>query len=139
MTRVASRLWIVMVCVGGVGALALFACGPSESPSAAGKAVEQEATDLGDAARTGAAAEAVKAIDEWSDEVQAQVNEKGLGQTIEDAATDAADRVEQSGEVFKGAYEKARAEGEGRLDAASEGYNAVDQHHVPVDEKPQTR
>ena len=139
MTRVASRLRIVMVCVGGVGALALFACGPSESPSAAGKAVGQEANDLGDAARTGAAAETVKAIGEWGDEVQAQVNEKGLGKTIEDAATDAADRVEQSGEVFKEAYEKARAEGEGRLDAASEGYNAVDQHHVPVDEKPQTR
>ena len=136
MTRVASRLRIVMVCV---GALALFACGPSESPSAAGKAVGQEANDLGDAARTGAAAETVKAIGEWGDEVQAQVNEKGLGKTIEDAATDAADRVEQSGEVFKEADEKARAEGEGRLDAASEGYNAVDQHHVPVDEKPQTR
>ncbi len=132
MTRVASRLWISTVCA---GALAVLACGQSD----AGKAADQAADDLGQAAQTGAAAEAVKAVGEWGDEVQAQVNEKGLGKTVEDAAKDAADRVEQSGEVFKNAYDKARAEGEGRLDAASDGYNAVDRHHVPVDEKPQTR
>ena len=132
MTRVASRLWISTVCA---GALAALACGQSD----AGKAADQAADDLGQAAQTGGAAESVKAVGEWADEVQAQINEKGLGETVEDAAKDAADRVEQSGEVFKDAYDKARAEGEGRLDAASDGYNAVDRHHVPVDEKPQTR
>ncbi len=132
MTRVASRLWISTVCA---GALAVLACGQSD----AGKAADQAADDLGQAAQTGGAAETVKAVGEWGDEVQAQVNEKGLGKTVEDAAKDAADRVEQSGEVFKNAYDEARAEGEGRLDAASDGYNAVDRHHVPVDEKPQTR
>ena len=135
MTLLASRSWIFAACV---SSLVLVGCGQSESPSAAGTTVVEEANELGDAARNGAAARAVKAVDEWSDEAQAQINEKGLGKTLEAAATDAVDRVEQSGEVFNEAYEKGRAEGEGRLEAASDGYNAVDRHHVPVDEKPQT-
>ena len=98
MTRVASRLWIVVACA---GALAVFACGQSDAGKGSSPA--------------------------------------DLGEVVEGAAKDAVDRVEQSGQVFEKAYEKARAEGEGRLDAASEGYNAVDRHHVPVDEKPQTR
>ena len=97
----------------------------------------QEGDELGDGARTGAAADTVRAIDEWSDEVQAQIREDGLGNTLEEAAENVEDRVEQSGEVFADAYEKSRAEGQGPLDAASDGYNAVDRHHVPIDEKPQ--
>ena len=105
----------------------------------AGKVVADEAQDLGEAARTGGAAKAVEAVEQWSDDVQAKINEQGLGKTVEDAANDAAARVEQSDEVFKEAYDKARAEGEGRLEAASDGYNAVDRHHVPIGDEPQTR
>lgn len=127
-------LGVAAVCA---GALALAACGPSETPSAARDVVVQEGDELGDGARTGAAADTVRAIDEWSDEVQAQIREDGLGNTLEEAAENVEDRVEQSGEVFADAYEKSRAAGRGPLDAASDGYNAVDRHHVPIDEKPQ--
>jgi len=125
------------VFVAGASALALAACGPSETPSAAGDVVVQEGEELGDGARTGPAADSVRAVDEWSDAAQAKIQKDGLGNTIEEAADNAGDRIEQSGKVFEDAYKKARAEGQGPLDAASDGYNAVDRHHVPVDEKPQ--
>lgn len=90
----------------------LMACGQSESPKSGEGASAHETND------PAAVAEAADAI-------------KG-------AAADAVKRIEQSDEVFHDAYQKARAEGQGRLDAASDGYNAVDRHHVPIGEKPQT-
>ena len=101
-------------------------CSEQDPVQKAGAIVEQEANELADAARTGAAADAVKAaqksVNEFSDEVQ----EKGLGNVVEQAADDATIQVRRSGAEAKAAYDEARARGKSRLASAGDAYDEVD-------------
>lgn len=107
------------------GMLAL-GCSESDPVQKAADIVQQEAEELGEAARTGAAADTVrdaqKAVNEFSDEVQ----EKGFNNVVEDAADDAVVRIKRSDAEARAAYDEARARGKDRIEAAGAAYDAVD-------------
>ena len=109
-------------------------CSEQDPVQKAAAVVQQEAEELADAARTGAAADAVKAaqksVNEFSDEVQ----EKGIGKVVEQASDEATITVRRSGAEAKAAYDEARARGKSRLESAGDAYDAVDRDNGENDE-----
>ena len=109
-------------------------CSEQDPVQKAGAIVEQEANELADAARTGAAADAVKAAEKSVNKFSDEVQEKGIGKVVEQAADDATIQVRRSGAEAKAAYDEARAKGKSRLESAGNAYDAVDRDNGENDE-----
>ncbi len=102
---------------------------PRESADAEANLVSEEVKELGDAARTGAAADAARAIGQAGRDTADQIRQGGALAAAESGVKDVAEKleknVENAAKVAEESYDSARKKGEGRLEAAGEAYNAV--------------
>ena len=83
------------------------------------------AQGLENAARDGAAAQAARDAEKAAHAAVAEVEAKGAEGSAEAAARDLEGRVERSAEIAKQTYDDSREDGEGRVEAASDAYEAV--------------
>jgi hypothetical protein len=127
-------------------ALVGFAAGCSEDRGSAqqeareaGQVVGEEARGLGDAAEQGAAAKAARDAEATARQAAAQLAAEGAAAAAEQDADAVGDslrkNIDETRSAAEEAYEEDREEGEGRLEAAGDAYNAV--LDVPRDKEPQ--
>jgi len=119
--------WALALALWGVG------CGQQDPAQQAANIVEQEGEELGQAASTGAAAQAAENIEAAGNEFADQVQRQGAGKVADDAARDAGQRIQNAADVAEETYDEQRAAGTPPLDAAGDAYDAVEQAHDKTD------
>jgi hypothetical protein len=113
------------ILLAALAAVLITAGGCSQEREEARHDASQGAADLGRAAREGAAAEAARGVTGAADAAVDEVEEQGVVGSAKAVAGDVKERVEDSAEVMKDEYEGSRKQGEGVVDSAGEGYEAV--------------
>jgi uncharacterized protein HemX len=96
-----------------------------ETPENAERQAEAGARGLEDAAQKGAAAASAEAAEKAAKAAAAELEARGAEASAKAAAEDLEARVERSAEIMEDSYDDSRAQGEGRIEAAGDAYDAV--------------
>jgi hypothetical protein len=100
------------------GIILCAGCSQQDPGSQARGVVEKEGDEFAEAARTGAAAQAIEGAQKSRSERSAEAQDRGTEKVIEDGVDDSTVSIRLAGQAEKDAYQKARARRKGQLGAA---------------------